>query len=135
MFEQGLVKVGDNYIAPASGFFFCHIEEESYKEPDKLQAQIDAATTEVFPLSEPFIFQDHYRCILFGAKGVPLIPVQIAYLEVVGVRLDEVDRYIFKVDKNLKTPSLMVYGPGLLGGVMPMGATREGWTDDTATDS
>jgi hypothetical protein len=120
MFERG-VFFDDNWIS--DGHFFCQVDKvRNHNFMGSFREQEKGATIELSKLSNKFNLETrdgNLICVLLSGSQVHY-PVQVCYLEAVGVELDDSDNYIFKLNPETKT--IFVYGEygDLIGGLMPI---------------
>lgn len=120
MFERGLFIDGD-WISNGEAFWQpSQVKQVSFIErfiEDESKADI-----ELRPESKPFLHLDTWPCILFGG-GPEWIVVQVENLKLIGVDLEVIDEYQFRM--NSDTHLIYVYDPGFIGGVLPILANKE----------
>lgn len=114
MFER-LVCDG-NWIG--DGNFFRHVDRLEQKKFVQRFMDRMPETVVLRIASNQFIYGGKYKCALFS-DGNKLWPVQITLLEIVGVDVNDLYTYEFRID--LETKMIFISDPDFLGGVMPMG--------------
>lgn len=116
MFERGLF-IDDNWVSNGEAFWQ-PIKVKQVKFIERFMVDRDKATVELQPISDPYLHDNHSKCILFSDNDTQFIPVQVCNLELIGVNLDFMSEYMFMM--NPDTHLIYVYDPDFIGGVLPV---------------